>query len=521
MNAPPSNNRLHIWQQNVAKSSIAQHDVLAKANPGEWDIIALQEPYLDHLGLTHANPHWNVLYPSNKNLENQKRFRSIILTNTNIASSQIQQISLQCSDITAIRITTPTRSLLLFNIYNDNTNNDTINTLANEWELRENEWSTLPATEILVLGDFNRHHSTWETRRNAHLSSPDCLLNPLLDLIVNMRLEMALPRDIPTLEARNTGNWTRPDNVWRCSDTPSPFISCDIDPSLRPAHTDHLPIISVIDLSLIPSIRTERFNYKTVDWDTYRTKLEINIEKTVTAPANPIHSPEELEQATNQLFEAIDMTTREVVPLIKLTPHTKRWWTNELSSLRINRNRASAEHYKWRGLPDHPCHAQYKTLNKAFAREIERAKADHWRDWIDHASGEDIWSIHKYMKANPTDYGSQRIPNLKNPDGSTATTNDAKATRLADTFFPPETPLMEHEHIFEEKNPPRVQHSTFPAFPPERIADTLAKINPHKAPGPSGISNAILKNAQHHSRPIPVHNIHRHMQPQTPTGQAR
>ena len=80
--------------------------------------------------------------------------------------------------------------------------------IVNEWETNKQVWTANPTTEILLLGDFNRHHSTWEARHNDHLTSTDQLLNPLLDLIVNMRLEMALPRNIPTLEAQNTGNWT-------------------------------------------------------------------------------------------------------------------------------------------------------------------------------------------------------------------------------------------------------------------------------------------------------------------------
>ena len=493
MNEPNTTKHLRIWQQNVAKSSTAQHDVLAYANPREWDIIALQEPYLDYLGLTRANTHWNVIYPSNKNLDNQNRVRSIILVNTNIQSSQVQQIKVPSSDITAITITTSTRTLVLFNIYNDNGHNQSIDTLANEWDTNEDEWTSAPATEIVILGDFNRHHSTWEAAHNNHLTSQDRLLNPLLDLIVNMRLEMVLPRNTPTLESRNTGNWTRPDNVWRNADSPSPFISCSVDPDIRPACTDHLPIISVIDLTYIPSKRDERFNYKNVDWKSYREALEINLAEVTTLLSNPIETIHTIESATDLLFNAINETTREVVPLIKITPHTKRWWNKELTSLRKTRNKANAEHYKWRGLPEHPSHRAYKIANTTFVIAIEKAKAEHWQDWINHATGEDIWSIHKYMKANPTDYGRQRIPALKKPNGTSATDNDQKAEQLANTFFPPERPLGQHEHQFVEINPPTARLSKFPSFTPERVANTLTKVNPHKAPGPSGISNAILK----------------------------
>src|SRR5258706_2644091 len=241
------------------------------------------------------------------------------------------------------------------------------------------------------------------------------------------------------------------------------------------------------------SQHTERFNYKTVDWDTYNTHLEAKIIKMVTALENPIDTIKKLEQVTNQLFKAIDRTTREVAPPIKITPHTKRWWTKELTSLCISRNKPSANHYKWRGLPKHPSHTEYKTLNGNFARAIEQAKTTHWKEWIEHISSMDIWTIHKYMKANPTDYGRQCIPNLKAPDSTTATLNETKVKCLANTFFPPKHPLNRDEHPFKERKPPKATQSKFPISTPDCIANTLTKINPHKAPGPSGISNTILK----------------------------
>jgi hypothetical protein len=66
------------------KSLIAHHDLLAKANPRNRDIIALQEPYIGHLELTRGNTHWNVIYPSNKNNENKNRIRCVMLLNTDI-----------------------------------------------------------------------------------------------------------------------------------------------------------------------------------------------------------------------------------------------------------------------------------------------------------------------------------------------------------------------------------------------------------------------------------------------------
>ena len=77
----------------------------------------------------------------------------------------------------------------------------------------------------------------------------------------------------------------------------------------------------------------EWYNYKMVDWDEYNSKLDKEIKENTAALVNPIITIKNLEQATNQLFEAIDSTTREVADPIEITPYTKRWWTKDLSSL--------------------------------------------------------------------------------------------------------------------------------------------------------------------------------------------
>ncbi|OBZ65125.1 hypothetical protein A0H81_14888 [Grifola frondosa] len=44
-------------RQNLNKSLDAQLDLLHTATPDDYDLLLLQEPYLDHLNLTHANHH--------------------------------------------------------------------------------------------------------------------------------------------------------------------------------------------------------------------------------------------------------------------------------------------------------------------------------------------------------------------------------------------------------------------------------------------------------------------------------
>ncbi len=43
---------LRVWQQNLNKSNVAQQDMLSKIFTTDYDIIALQEPYIDFKHLT-------------------------------------------------------------------------------------------------------------------------------------------------------------------------------------------------------------------------------------------------------------------------------------------------------------------------------------------------------------------------------------------------------------------------------------------------------------------------------------
>lgn len=52
------------WQQNLNKSLDAQGYLINTTREDKYDIVAIQEPYIDQNKLTRANTRWVVLYPS-------------------------------------------------------------------------------------------------------------------------------------------------------------------------------------------------------------------------------------------------------------------------------------------------------------------------------------------------------------------------------------------------------------------------------------------------------------------------
>lgn len=94
--------KLRIWQQNARKSIHITHCILQQADPKKYDIIAIQEPYLDDKKRTRASPYWHVHYPTNHFTDGQARSRSLILINTNILSDSYVFLNMQHHDLTGM-----------------------------------------------------------------------------------------------------------------------------------------------------------------------------------------------------------------------------------------------------------------------------------------------------------------------------------------------------------------------------------------------------------------------------------
>src|SRR5258705_1249294 len=158
-NAPPP--RLHIRQQNVDHSMVATQHLINSDLHRQYDLIALQEPYLDTYGNTRASRYWRVVYPST-HMSPNNRTRSAILINSALSTNTWQQIPFDSPDVTIIQLTGAFSQLTLFNIYNDGEHDNTLHKPANFH--RQNHARLTPTTNshIIWLGDFNRHHPYWD-----------------------------------------------------------------------------------------------------------------------------------------------------------------------------------------------------------------------------------------------------------------------------------------------------------------------------------------------------------------------
>ena len=271
---------IRFWQQNLNKSLIAQLDMLNQVDPRTTDFIFIQEPHIDHLNLTRANHHWTVVYPTTHH-NTLAKTRSVTLISQTVLKNNWWQIPITCSDVTAVELTSAAGPVTFYNIYNACDNSDTLSLLQNRWSQYEPQDQQRVNGKMVWLRDFNKHHPLWDAPEDTHLFTPVNLdsASVLLTLLEDHNMEMALPAGIPTIKAFHTRNYSHPDNVFCSTDLLLSFTECNTYPHLKPARTDHLPVRGVIDITPERTAPPPRHNWQAVDWDEYRTKLTLDVQK--------------------------------------------------------------------------------------------------------------------------------------------------------------------------------------------------------------------------------------------------
>ena len=273
---------LIIWQQNVNKSPTCQHDLISNAilaNTG-ISIIALQEPAINAFNKTIASKEWIATYPTTHEIHPEKT-RSITLIRSTLSTDTWEQINFPSGDVTVTQLKGKWGKLTIFNIYNECEKNNTIKALS---EFHKNhsrmlEESDTGQAHVIWLGDFNRHHPYWDDLKDTRLFNTKALIaaEKLIEAVADAGLELALPSGIPTHVHHVTKKWTRLDQVFLSEHSTEMLISCNTQVKYRGVKTDHLPIVTELELAIPATQEQSIKNFREVDWEEFNCVLEKNL----------------------------------------------------------------------------------------------------------------------------------------------------------------------------------------------------------------------------------------------------
>jgi exonuclease III len=330
------NNNIKIWQQNVNKSRICQHDLISSMRliKKQIDIIALQELAISDFAVTITSRDWRVIYPLTYTKEPSKT-RSVILIRADIHTNNWSQEDFDSGDITVIKLKGEWGALMLFNVYNNCKHDRTIDKIKNYQRTSDNHVSTHhnEETHTIWLGNFNWHHLYWDDVSDIRLFTKEVLdkAEKLISAVADTGLDFALPPKIPTHKHNVSKKWSRLDHVFLSEHLQDALISCEVLPDDLRVNTDHLPIVTNLDFSLTKAPAKKIANFQDVNWDKFRKMLEEELQS--FGLPNAIKDQGELDVKCLRLTTALQSAIQKEVPITDLGPMSRCWWMKELTNL--------------------------------------------------------------------------------------------------------------------------------------------------------------------------------------------
>jgi hypothetical protein len=191
--------------------------------------------------------------------------------------------------------------------------------------------------------------------------------------------------------------------------------------------------------------------------------------------------------------EAIKSAIHKHVPLMRLSPYTKRWWNKELEGLKRAKERLSRMSYTRRALDEDPIHEEFRQAWNDYSKAIRDAKAEHWLEWLETLDEEGVWAANRMATGPASDSSRGKIPSLQVRDPITkqviqvACTNEEKGKLFYKQFFPKRTaPPVPVQNPYPEAK------WEYSSITDEQIHRAIRRMKPWKATRSETIPNAVF-----------------------------
>lgn len=328
---------------------------------------------------------------------------------------------------------------------------------------------TLPTRPCLVAGDFNLHHSSWQTNTINSAGAEH-----FLQWVDHQGMTLMLEPNTPTHD-NNTIDLTWANGPLVCLGThtePAPGF---------PVLADHIALSTTVHWH--PTNNTKPvppLQMATLQEDIFHSVIH----KKATAlgkppPAQLDLTPEALDHYTSAITQAITNALEASTKRAHAHPSGHRWWNKDCQDTVVVLQRVSRD-------PD-SLPTERETAQQNFRRTVHQAKHQYWQTQLD--SFTDSQDVFRAIKWNRT-VGSFPIPPLKNGE-TVHTTSDTKAELLVKTLLQKaactnDIPMDNSDNL----------EATLP-FPTITSGEAYQAIFQAKSstPGQDEISNAVLKKA--------------------------
>jgi hypothetical protein len=479
---------LRILQANLRKMPETQLSLLNDISLKHYHLLLISEPatmIIEGKLTIHTHHKWTPIIPTaEEEIKKPGMCKSMIWVNRDHPT--VQQVEVKSPDITAVITQLHNRKILVISVYvphkADGNHLETLESRINLINAVVSTQRKLHGShlDILIAGDFNRHHHLWGGNHVFARHNRGDEAAPIIDLMADHSLQSLLPRGTITFESPQ-GRSTI-DLTLASPGLAAQLIQCRIHPQEH--GSDHRAIQSTFDINISTPLPSQaRLQLKQAPWEEVRARLTHLQSRT-----RPIRNKEELDQTVERLLSEVSRALAQTCPTIQPSPYCKRWWTPELTQLRneYTRTRNLCTRMREYGDKRPDLEDEARKRRQKYHTAIRDRKRQHWKEFLQNVNN--IWTATRYMVGK---CGTAVIPTLQSGD-EVVEDDKAKAELLLSTFFPP-TPTIPEQTLTE---PGRHEPLPFYTITRAEVKAAIMKTNPWKAPGQDDLPAAVRQNTR-------------------------
>jgi hypothetical protein len=362
-NAQNINSKIEIIQHNTARKIPVMHSCLEIAFKANIDFILMQEPWIanDNKGTVSHPAYIGILPPRKEGI--RPRVAIFARKNTPYSYTARPDISSN-SNILILQVSGPGISpFQLINIYNEKGLGE-----DREWTIKRSLQTIKPEKRSIVCGDFNAHHSWW----NSRISNP-IRCSELIPWLERFNFELKNIEDLATFHRSNTENASIIDLTFATIAIESKVDNWYID---EEAYTgsDHEVIRFSINKDSennpINSIKQERYNLDKANWEKFKESI-LGEYTELAQKFQDLTTESQLDSAAKSLELAIQKAADIAIPKRNISYHSKPWWNDEIDK---SRERLSQKRRVWKRIRDTQNHKAFLSERNKYFSIIKTAK---------------------------------------------------------------------------------------------------------------------------------------------------
>ena len=202
-----------------------------------------------------------------------------MLIRADILTNSWSQTEIDSGDVTVVTLTGDWGKITILNIYNDCELDHTVELIrdfqrASDESIQE---AMRESTHTIWLEDFNRHHPHWDCISDKRLFTSATIrkAEKLISAVADAGLDLALPPKIPMHKHNVSKKWIRLDHVFLSEHSFDLLLSCETLMENLSPNTDHLPVVTKLDMLLTKAPFKVVSNFRNVDWPEFRKALKV------------------------------------------------------------------------------------------------------------------------------------------------------------------------------------------------------------------------------------------------------